>query len=168
MFLFRKIWHVLFSWNTRFEIRPFALLSTIGKSQHTDNQSAGSGPFLSWWYYNRCSSTENVLRIIHLVHAQNFPKKTISHSLICTPTCAYQGARNVCFSGSAVHLLNGWSHMKFIGRKSMFSDAKSIYGILGSQWKLTSVIYLTDSGNWLQSVTWVTGKTDFNLNSSFS
>ena len=28
MFVFRKIWHALFSWNTRFEIRPFALLPT--------------------------------------------------------------------------------------------------------------------------------------------
>ena len=26
MFVFRKIWRALFSWNTRFEIRPFALL----------------------------------------------------------------------------------------------------------------------------------------------
>ena len=26
MFVFQKIWHVLFFWNTRFEIRPFALL----------------------------------------------------------------------------------------------------------------------------------------------
>ena len=25
---FSEIWHVLFSWNTRFEIRPFALLPT--------------------------------------------------------------------------------------------------------------------------------------------
>ena len=28
MFVFRKIWRALFSWNTRFEIRPFALLPT--------------------------------------------------------------------------------------------------------------------------------------------
>ena len=28
MFVFRKIWHALFSQNTRFEIRPFALLLT--------------------------------------------------------------------------------------------------------------------------------------------
>ena len=28
MFIFRKIWRALFSWNTRFEIRPFALLQT--------------------------------------------------------------------------------------------------------------------------------------------
>ena len=28
MFVFRKIWRVLFSWNTRFEIRLFALLAT--------------------------------------------------------------------------------------------------------------------------------------------
>ena len=29
MFVFRKIWRVLFSWNTRFGIRFFALLPTI-------------------------------------------------------------------------------------------------------------------------------------------
>ena len=29
MFVFRKIWRALFSWNTRSEIRPFALLPTI-------------------------------------------------------------------------------------------------------------------------------------------
>ena len=29
MFVFRKIWRALFSWNTHFEIRPFALLPTI-------------------------------------------------------------------------------------------------------------------------------------------
>ena len=28
MFVFRKIWRALISWNTRFEIRPFALLPT--------------------------------------------------------------------------------------------------------------------------------------------
>ena len=28
MFVFVKIWHALFSWNTRFEIRAFALLPT--------------------------------------------------------------------------------------------------------------------------------------------
>ena len=28
MFVFRKIWRALFSWNTRFEIRPFVLLPT--------------------------------------------------------------------------------------------------------------------------------------------
>ena len=28
MFVFQKIWHALFSWNTRFEIRPFTLLPT--------------------------------------------------------------------------------------------------------------------------------------------
>ena len=29
MFVFRKIWYALFSWNTHFETRPFALLPTI-------------------------------------------------------------------------------------------------------------------------------------------
>ena len=29
MFIFRKIWHALISWNTHFEICPFALLPTL-------------------------------------------------------------------------------------------------------------------------------------------
>ena len=29
MFVFRKIWHALYSCNTRFEIRPFALLPGV-------------------------------------------------------------------------------------------------------------------------------------------
>ena len=29
MFVFQKIWRALFPWNTRFEIRPFALLTII-------------------------------------------------------------------------------------------------------------------------------------------
>ena len=33
MFVFRKIWRALFSWNTRFEIRPFALLPTFRQYQ---------------------------------------------------------------------------------------------------------------------------------------
>ena len=31
MFVFRKIWRALLSWNTRFEIRPFALLPAISE-----------------------------------------------------------------------------------------------------------------------------------------
>ena len=34
IFVFRKIWHALFSWNTRFEIRPFALLPTNFNINH--------------------------------------------------------------------------------------------------------------------------------------
>ena len=29
MFVFQKIWRALFSWNTRFEIRPVALLPAM-------------------------------------------------------------------------------------------------------------------------------------------
>ena len=35
MLIFRKIWHALFFGNTRFEIRPFALLPTNSLSGHT-------------------------------------------------------------------------------------------------------------------------------------
>ena len=34
MFAFRKIWHALFSWNNRFEIRSFALLPTTYFQEH--------------------------------------------------------------------------------------------------------------------------------------
>ena len=37
MFVFRKIWRALFSSNTRFEIRPFALLSTNLDLQHIND-----------------------------------------------------------------------------------------------------------------------------------
>ena len=43
---FRKIWRALFSWNTRFEIRPFALLPThcekVGRSRSSNVKSTGS------------------------------------------------------------------------------------------------------------------------------
>ena len=39
MFVFRKIWRTLFCWNTRFEIRPFALLQTkLFSSSHEFTQ----------------------------------------------------------------------------------------------------------------------------------
>ena len=39
MFIFRKIWCALFSWNTHFEIRPFALLPTNSEASNIFNQS---------------------------------------------------------------------------------------------------------------------------------
>ena len=36
MFVFRKIWRGLFSWNTRFEIRPFVLLPTFRNFRQTE------------------------------------------------------------------------------------------------------------------------------------
>ena len=41
MFVFRKIWGALFSWNTRFEIRPFALQWNLYKA---DTTGAKKGP----------------------------------------------------------------------------------------------------------------------------
>ena len=35
MFVFRKIWRALFSWNTRFENRPFTILPTISCKLYT-------------------------------------------------------------------------------------------------------------------------------------
>ena len=37
MFVFPKIWHALFSWNTRFEIHPFALLPSNWQKRSHDN-----------------------------------------------------------------------------------------------------------------------------------
>ena len=37
-----------------------------------------------------------------------FRKTNISNPLICTRTCAYQGVRNVSFSGNFAYVLNGW------------------------------------------------------------
>ena len=39
MFVFRKIWRALFSWNVRFEIRPFALLPTNHQKPVIKNQT---------------------------------------------------------------------------------------------------------------------------------
>ena len=38
MFVFRKIWRALFSWNTRFEICPFALLPTTWQDELKNTQ----------------------------------------------------------------------------------------------------------------------------------
>ena len=50
----------------------------------------------------------SLLRIIHLVSTQNFPKTIISYPVIRTHTCAHQGVRNVSFSENFMWLLNEW------------------------------------------------------------
>ena len=40
MFVFREIWRALFSWNTRFEIRPFDLLPTNSEIKFLRDQVA--------------------------------------------------------------------------------------------------------------------------------
>ena len=52
MFVFRKIWRALCSWNTRFEIRPFALLPTIYTLK-----------FKRRWLWNVIIFTRNVSKI---------------------------------------------------------------------------------------------------------
>ena len=53
------------------------------------------------------SSTNLVWQgIMHLVRMQNFPKTIISHPLIRTHTCAYQGVRNVSFLENVAYVLN--------------------------------------------------------------
>ena len=42
--------------------------------------------------------------VIHLVRTQLFRKTNISYPLICTRTCAYQGVRNVSFSGNFAYV----------------------------------------------------------------
>ena len=42
MFVFRKIWRALFSWNIRFEIRPFALLPTLCDLSFLDSFREGN------------------------------------------------------------------------------------------------------------------------------
>ena len=69
MSVFRKIWHALFSWNTRFEIGPFALLPTDydfmwlwfhrlhgavrGKSINSVTSKSTTSAWISIWQWNR-------------------------------------------------------------------------------------------------------------------
>ena len=71
MFVFQEIWHALFSWNTRFEIRPFALLRT--------NQGLSLEPPTHMFFCEFCEIFQNsffienfrwlLLQIYHLRNA---------------------------------------------------------------------------------------------------
>ena len=71
MFVFQEIWRALFSWNTRFEIRPFALLRT--------NQGLSLEPPTHMFFCEFCEIFQNsffienfrwlLLRIYHLRNA---------------------------------------------------------------------------------------------------
>ena len=79
MFVFRKIWRALFSWNTRFEIRPFALLLTKReKKREESSKSSGSGSSevytSSWPYYHLMSFTENTYE---MDESQNYPASSV-------------------------------------------------------------------------------------------
>ena len=52
-------------------------------------------------------------RIIHLVRTQMFRKTNISYPLVRTRTCAYQGVRNISFSGYFPYPLNEWFLQKY-------------------------------------------------------
>ena len=47
MFVFRKMWHALFSCNTHSEIRLFALLPTSGKAGYKNENLATHGTKIS-------------------------------------------------------------------------------------------------------------------------
>ena len=55
MFVFRKIWRALFSCNTRFEIRSFALLPTVNRSQLGVCEFLGNFDFFSEQTFFRVS-----------------------------------------------------------------------------------------------------------------
>ena len=71
MFVFRKIWRALFSWNTRFEIRPFTLLPTISKISRTCNTVLAPKQIL---VQKILAQPIIVGTDFSMIHALNFPK----------------------------------------------------------------------------------------------
>ena len=68
MFVFRKIWRALFSWNTRFEIRPFVLLPTCWWMKLKQKLSVWweSCHLLNWWRQNEGRSSQyNYATFLH-------------------------------------------------------------------------------------------------------
>ena len=53
MFVFRKIWRALFSWNTHFVIRPFVLLATKWTSANNLKEYKLHTHMTSWSSYER-------------------------------------------------------------------------------------------------------------------
>ena len=66
MSVFPKIWLVLFFWNTRFEIRPFALLPMILEKQFGDDPLQNSIHIHHNWHYKT--------RISHIGHVYMIPE----------------------------------------------------------------------------------------------
>ena len=75
MFVFRKIWLALFSWNTGFEIRPFALLLTIWQwvslSHQTKTWEMQNDVMLKMGSLTRGISLEKVDQVIGLKSLQS-------------------------------------------------------------------------------------------------
>ena len=63
MFVFPKIWCVLFSWNTRFEIRPFGLLRTIYHNDGYDDHELREN-FSEFDQSSKIYNIDNVWKII--------------------------------------------------------------------------------------------------------
>ena len=61
--------------------------------------------FLTLFFKSNAKEPESFEPIIHLV-GKNFRKTNFSYPLISTLSCAYQGVRNVRFSGKFAHVLN--------------------------------------------------------------
>ena len=92
---FWKIWRGLFSWNTLFEIRPFALLPTNNKKWFLFHLKTKSGIFPS--FFHHCSHQRQNLMNLHKSRALKKWKhdiwgprdcnwtRTYSH-LVCKPT----------------------------------------------------------------------------------
>ena len=76
-----------------------------------DSKYTPLGNKLKWWISKWVFQENKAIQI--------FRKTNISYSLMRRPTYAYQGVRNVRFSGSFAYVLNEWSptqKMKFFGK----------------------------------------------------
>ena len=82
------------------------------------------------WYLRKGSSIKYVSKI--------FRKTDISNPLIRTPTCAYQGVRDVSLSENFAYVLNGWPLMFIIQQTFVvFQDMswKSLENTLKTSWR---------------------------------
>ena len=85
------------------------------RSQSTDFQSKS----MDWFLYDRNLRHKRVKDIWKKVSPiwyvrKIFRKTNVSYLLIRTPTCAYQGVRNVSFSKNFAYVLNGWPHTSYL------------------------------------------------------
>ena len=82
MFVFRKIWRALYSWNTRFEIRLFALLPTkyypCSHINVGDSQIVAIGRILNCQHITRCTDRSLQNTCIFRIHLSSVKKKTVS------------------------------------------------------------------------------------------
>ena len=102
MFIFRKIWRALFSWNTCFEIRPFALLAS---SVIAFVWGWRSSDFQTWNYIHANYITTNKWSLNPFVPNAPFlyPLKTSENLMVFL---CFHGVENRCIGNVWVNINN--------------------------------------------------------------